>query len=380
MNSNDYGWSTTSAPLASPGDYFEATFTAPSYTTYHLWLRIRATGDSKWNDSVWVQFSDAANTSGSAAYRIGTSDALLVNLEQCSGCGVAGWGWADTGYWTGQSPLVMFGARGTHTIRIQTREDGAQIDQIVLSPANYLAGAPGQTSNDSTILPHSTDGGSATTSGSGAPSGGASGPYLGSAISIPGTINAQDYDNGGEGVAYHDTTPGNNGGAYRSGDVDLEASADGGNDIGWIAAGEWLNYSVNVTSSGSYTAQFRVASPNGGSLKVGFNKSGGWITVSVPPTGGWQSWTTVNVPVTLNAGTQLMTVYFNTNGLNLNRIGVVSGSGSGGSTSSGSSSSGSGPFGGTAWAIPGTIQAEDFDDGPDGVAYHDTTSGNAGGA
>ena len=181
MTSNDYGWSTTNAPLASPGDYFEATFNAPSYTTYHVWLRLRATGDSKWNDSVWVQFSDAANTSGSAAYRIGTSDALMVNLERCSGCGVAGWGWADTGYWTGQSPLVMFGARGTHTIRIQTREDGVQIDQIVLSPANYLTRAPGQTTNDSTILPHSTDGGSGTTSASG----GAPSPSLGAPISIP---------------------------------------------------------------------------------------------------------------------------------------------------------------------------------------------------
>ena len=155
----------------------------------------------------------------------------------------------------------MFGARGTHTIRIQTREDGPQIDQIVLSPANYLTSAPGQTTNDSTILPHSTDGGSATTSASSGQSGGASSPYLGAAISIPGTINAQDYDNGGEGVAYHDTTSGNTGGAYRGGDVDLEPSADGGNDIGWIAAGEWLNYSVNVTSSGSYTVQLRVASP-----------------------------------------------------------------------------------------------------------------------
>jgi len=364
MTSNDYGWSTTNAPLASPGDYFEATFNAPSYTTYHVWLRLRATGDSKWNDSVWVQFSDAANTSGSAAYRIGTSDALMVNLERCSGCGVAGWGWADTGYWTGQSPLVMFGARGTHTIRIQTREDGVQIDQIVLSPANYLTRAPGQTTNDSTILPHSTDGGSGTTSASG----GAPSPSLGAPISIPGTINAQDYDNGGEGVAYHDTTSGNNGGAYRGGDVDLEPSADGGNDIGWIAAGEWLNYSVNVTSSGGYTVQLRVASPNGGSMKVGFNRTAGWNTVSVPATGGWQSWTTVNLPVTLNAGTQLLTLYFNTNGFNVSRIAVVSGSasddpkpGSGGG-GGGSSYSSTGSFRMMTWNIQhGTTSSGSYD-------------------
>ena len=163
VTSNDYGWSTPDAPLASPGDYIEATFSAPSYTTYHVWLRMRATGDSKWNDSVWVQFSDAANTNGSAAYRIGTNDALAVNLEPCSGCGVSGWGWQDKAYWTSQSPLVMFGARGAHTIRIQTREDGPQIDQIVLSPANYLTRAPGQPTNDSTILARSTDGGTGST-------------------------------------------------------------------------------------------------------------------------------------------------------------------------------------------------------------------------
>jgi endonuclease/exonuclease/phosphatase family metal-dependent hydrolase len=374
MTSTDYGWSSANAPLAAPGDYFEATFSAPSYTAYHVWLRMRATGDSKWNESVWVQFSDSADPNGSAAYRIGTNSALLMNLEPCNNCGVAGWGWADRGYWTAQNPLVMFGARGTHTIRVQTREDGAQIDQIVLSPVNYLSRAPGSTSNDATILAHSTDGGSASAAATS--SGGAS-PYLGSAISLPGTVNAQDYDNGGEGVSYHDTSGGNSGGAYRGGDVDLEPSSDGGNDVGWIAAGEWLNYGVNVTASGNYTLQLRVASPSGGgAMHVGFDKSNVWNSVSLPATGGWQTWTTVNVPVTLNAGTQLLTLLFDTGGFNINRISVVS---AGGSAASAPPSSASGPFGGAAWAVPGTIQAEDFDEGPDGVAYHDTSSGNSGG-
>src|SRR4051794_10696382 len=65
-------------------------------------------------------------------------------------------------------------------------------------------------------------------------------PYFGSPISLPGTVNAQDYDDGGGGVSYYDTSGGNNGGAYRGGDVDLEPSSDGGNDIGWIDPGEWL--------------------------------------------------------------------------------------------------------------------------------------------
>ncbi|HUR33046.1 MAG TPA: carbohydrate-binding protein [Vicinamibacterales bacterium] len=378
MTSNDAGWSAPTAPLATPANYFEASFTAPSYTTYHVWLRMRATGDSKWNDSVWVQFSDAADTNGSAAYRIGSTDALLVNLEQCNGCGVSAWGWTDRGYWTAQSPLVMFGARGTHTVRIQTREDGPQIDQIVLSPATYLTQSPGQSRNDVVILPHSTDGGSTTTSSAPAAS---SSPYLGSAITLPGNVNAQDFDNGGEGVAYHDTSGGNSGGAYRSGDVDLEPSTDGGNDVGWTAAGEWLNYSVNVTAAGNYTVQLRVASPSGGgAMRVNFDKSGVSTAVSVPATGSWQTWTTVSVPVTLSAGGQLLTLAFDTGGFNINRISVVTASASTTSSSPSSPSTSSTPFGGTPWAVPGTIQAEDFDDGPDGAAYHDTTSGNAGGA
>jgi endonuclease/exonuclease/phosphatase family metal-dependent hydrolase len=375
MASVDYGWSAPDAPLASPRDYFEATFTAPSYTTYHVWLRMRATNDSKWNDSVWVQFSDAIDTNGSAAYRIGTTSGLLVNLERCANCGVSGWGWQDKGYWVSQGALVMFGARGSHTIRVQTREDGVQVDQIVLSPATYLSQPPGQSTNDSTILARSTDGGSTTTTASG----GSSTPYLGSAVSLPGTVNAHDFDNGGEGVAYHDKSGGNSGGAYRSTGVDLEPSADGGNNIGWIEAGEWVNYSVNVATSGSYTVQLRVASPRGGgSMHVGFNKSNVWSVASVPATGGWQTYTTVQLPVTLSAGTQLLTLLFDTPGFNVSRISVTSGS----STASPATSPSSGPtpFGGTPWAIPGTVQAEDFDNGGEGVAFRDNTSGNSGGA
>src|ERR1700674_4678112 len=49
MSSVDRGWSTTDVPLASPADYFEAAFQASSSTPYHVWLRLRASGNSKWN-------------------------------------------------------------------------------------------------------------------------------------------------------------------------------------------------------------------------------------------------------------------------------------------------------------------------------------------
>ena len=112
----------------------------------------------------------------------------------------------------------------------------------------------------------------------------------GTPAAIPGTIRAETFDNGGEGVAYHDTSAGNNGGKARATDVDIEASADGGYDIGWTTAGEWLNYTVNVGSTASYTVGLRVATPSGATMHIGFNGSKHvWTTVSIPKTGGWQN-------------------------------------------------------------------------------------------
>ena len=52
-------------------------------------------------------------------------------------------------------------------------------------------------------------------------------------------IQAEDYKAGGEGVGYHDTTPGNQGATYRTDDVDIQPKASGdGYNVGWITAGE----------------------------------------------------------------------------------------------------------------------------------------------
>ncbi len=262
--------------------------------------------------------SDAQTTGGSAVYRIGTTGGLVVNLEDCSGCGESGWGWQDGVYWMSQSTTIKFANAGSHTIRVQTREDGVQIDQIVLSPTTYLTASPGRTSNDSTIV---------SLSGATAASTTASGPYTGTPVNIPGRIQAENFDNGGDGTAYHDNTAGNTGGAYRQTDMDIQGCSAGGFNLGWIEAGEWANYAVNVQSAGSHTVQLRVASlSGGGSLHIGFNgPSSVWQSVSIPATGGWQTWTTVNVPVTLGAGRQLITVAIDRAGFNLDYIDVVAG-------------------------------------------------------
>ncbi len=318
LNSIDVGWSNTTAAAASPNDYVEATFNAPAATPYRLWLRLRAGIDSKYNDSVWVQFSDSNDTSGSAVDRIGTTGALLVNLAtDTNGTSIHGWGWQNAAYWFSQTTAFTFTSSGTHTIRVQTREDGVQIDQIVLSPATYLSGPPGPVAYDNTIVSKS----STTTS-----SGGLT-PYLGSPVLLPGTVQAENFDNGGEGVAYHDADAANNGGAYRQTGVDIEAASGGGYDVGWFGAGEWMNYTVNVATAGTYTVQLRVAAPNSGArLHVGFNKASSvWQSVSIPATGGWQNWTTASFTATLGAGVQQLTVQSDTGGVNVDSITVAGG-------------------------------------------------------
>jgi endonuclease/exonuclease/phosphatase family metal-dependent hydrolase len=195
-------------------------------------------------------------------------------------------------------------------------------------------------------------------------------PYLGTPAAIPGDIAAGNFDGGGEGIAYHDTTAGNSGGQYRSGDVDLEAASEGGYDVGWTAPGEWLNYTTNVAAAGSYVVQLRVASPGGAAMHVGFNNASNvWQTVSIPATGGWQNWTTVSLTATLGAGVQQMTLRFDTGGMNFQyaRVTAVASTGT------------PGPSSGAVAPVPGTIEAENFDSGGEGVAYHDTTGGNTGG-
>jgi hypothetical protein len=147
----DDGVSNTNAPLASPEHYFDVSFSALAGTPYAIWLRTKALGDSKWNDSVWVQFSGAA-AGGVPVDALNSTSGLLVNLaNDASATSLNTWGWQNTAYWLSQPTTVTFAASG-QTLRVQVREDGVDIDQIVLSPTTYLNAAPGPVSNDSTIV------------------------------------------------------------------------------------------------------------------------------------------------------------------------------------------------------------------------------------
>lgn len=154
--------------------------------------------------------------------------------------------------------------------------------------------------------------------------------YLGPApigskpTAVSGTIQCENYDVGGEGVGYHDTTAGNASGAYRSDDVDIENCSDTGSgyDISHTAAGEWLNYTVTVATARTYTVGFRVACPSAGATfhlenSAGTNLTG---TIACPNTGGYQTWQTVSATVTLPAGFQTLKLVEDTGGYNLNYL------------------------------------------------------------
>lgn len=296
-------------------------------------------------------------------------------------------------------------------------------------------------------------------------------PFVGTPAAIPGLLEVENFDDGGEGIAYHDATPGNAGGKYRTTDVDIESTSDsgGGYDIGWVAATEWLKYTVSATVSANYTFEARVASPGGGgSFHVEIDGANATGALLVPNTGGWQTWQTMTLAgIPVSAGAHVLRVVFDSNGgggyvgnfnyfvwtvpgvdtppsvtlvspaagatytapatialsanatdidgtvtqvsfyngasligtdvaapYTLSWTNVPAGSYSltAIATDNGGASTTSmpinitvvapppsTPFGGTPAATPGLIEAENFDDGGQGIAYSDTTSSNFGG-
>jgi hypothetical protein len=155
-NPND-GATRTNTALAHPVHFFELQFTATGARAYRLWMRGKAMNDNQYNDSVHVQFSDSVSEDGAAQFRIGTTSAVQVDLQDCSGCGLKGWGWQDTASGLNVvGPVIYFAESGVHTLRVQVREDGVSFDQIVLSPDTYLNATPGAARQDTTILPEQT--------------------------------------------------------------------------------------------------------------------------------------------------------------------------------------------------------------------------------
>ena len=141
-------------------------------------------------------------------------------------------------------------------------------------------------------------------------------PYSGTPIIIPGIIQAENFDKGGEGLTFHDSDNTREGDTeYRKDGEGVDfVKGNGGTAIGYTAEKEWLEYSIDVQEAGTYQYVATVSSGTSGSgFSIGIQKNGGMITlakVSVPQTGNnnWDTYKTVEGQLSQNleVGQQIM--------------------------------------------------------------------------
>jgi hypothetical protein len=92
--------------------------------------------------------------------------------------------------------------------------------------------------------------------------------------------------------------------------TETTADAGGGLNVGWQDTGDWMDYSVNLLNSGSWTVSFRVASFfTGAQFQLRSSTGTVLATLTVPNTGSFQSWTTINTTVNLPAGAQTLRLF-----------------------------------------------------------------------
>jgi len=131
-------------------------------------------------------------------------------------------------------------------------------------------------------------------------------PYNGLVHNIPGKIEAEHYDEGGQGIAYGDLTPDNYGGHFRTDDVDIWPAPGTLNyKIGGISHDEWVEYTCNISESGIYTLTFNASTPNTNrSVDVWMNGSFVGNVSLMPSTGGYNIYDTFKLEgIPLQAGT-----------------------------------------------------------------------------
>ena len=246
-----------SAPLPAPTDFFEMTFTAQAGLPYRLWMRGKATANSWANDAVYVQFEGSVDRSSVPVFRIGSTSATTYQLEDCVNCGLSGWGWQDNGFGADAlGPLVYFAKSGPQRIRVQVREDGLGIDQVVLSAAQFLNEAPGTAQMDTTILPVSETG----TMPNVAPSVALIAPAAASVFTAPAAITVAANASDSDGTVAR---------------VDFYAN---GTPIGSRTSAPW-SIAWNVVTTGTYTITARATDDRGDTT----------TTAGVPVTVGSQS-------------------------------------------------------------------------------------------
>lgn len=145
-------------------------------------------------------------------------------------------------------------------------------------------------------------------------------PYKG-IIAIPGTVEAENYDKGGQNVAYYDNDVENQGGAYREDQVDIKA-AGSGFVVGYTMVGEWLEYTVNVASAGLYTFKATVSSgSDGSSFRLFMDGKAISDTVNVANGGDWDTYSTITGNTTaLSKGSHVLRIAITGNYVDIDKI------------------------------------------------------------
>ena len=96
--------------------------------------------------------------------------------------------------------------------------------------------------------------------------------------------------------------------------IQTEASTDsgggtgGGRNIGYVDAGDWLQYNIDVQTPGSYLIEYRVASDVGSDGFAALINGTEVDRQAIPNTGGWQNWVTLSATVDLQAGEQTLRI------------------------------------------------------------------------
>ncbi len=153
------------------------------------------------------------------------------------------------------------------------------------------------------------------------------GPYA-----VPGRVQMENFRCGGQNVAFLDSTasgPGsiiyrNDAGPSPEGpDLAINTDSGGGFHLGWVAAGEWVEYEVTAPANLAYGMVIRYAAPNNvfPSLQVNVSSgafSGGPWLFSGAPTGGWDTWGEATIMINLFAGTNIVRISGNTGATNGN--------------------------------------------------------------
>jgi hypothetical protein len=263
----------------------------------------------------WMDYSVNVSTAGSynLAFRVasGTSGGQM-QLRNSSGSVLATVTIAGTGGWQNWTTVNTTASlsSGTQTLRLYALSGGYNVNYVQFTKASTPPPPP-------------------------------------STIAIPGTLQAESYSSM-NGIQTENTT-----------------DTGGGQNVGWIDANDWMDYSVNISTTGSYTLGFRVASAGSGGQMQLRNSSGTVLaTATIPGTGGWQNWTTVNVTATLTAGVQTVRLFAVTGGYNINFVQF-------------STTSTPPPPTGTSYYIKNRWQNTYLYDGGDRVKYAATKSGSS---